>query len=378
MVKTPRLDRLANEWVGLEHFYVSPVCTPTWASLMTGRYNYRTRAIDTFLGRAMMHPDEVTIAEMLAQAGYRTGIFGKWHLGDCYPMPRPLIRVFRSRWSFRGRSAQAADPPGGNSYFDPTLAQRPQRSSGYCSDVYTDAAIAFIGKNRERPLFVYLPFNCPHGPFQIDDKYADPYRQQDLSENRFRGPGQPVGQISAPDMARVYGMETNLDDNVGRLLDKLDEWKLADNTIVILLTDNGPATPRYRSGLRGLKGTVYEGGTRTACVIRGPGVKRPGGKLFTVAAHIDWTPTILEACGVAPPKEVKFDGRSLWRQLQGDDSQPWPERKICLQWHRGDVPEMFRVQHSRGTLQARAGIRRARETSRRAGRSRKGESGPVR
>src|SRR5262245_2707587 len=165
-IRTPHLDQLARQSVQLTYFYVSPVCSPTRSSLMTGRYNYRTGVVDTFLGRSLMYPDEVTLAEMLGAAGYRTGIFGKWHLGDNYPM-RPIDQGFQEALVLRGGGiGQPSDPPGGSSYFDPVLQHngRQEKKAGYCSDVYTDAALEFIKAGSDRPFFVYLPFNCPHAP----------------------------------------------------------------------------------------------------------------------------------------------------------------------------------------------------------------------
>ena len=186
IIKTPHLDRFARESVEVESFYVSPVCAPTRASLMTGRYNYRTGVTDTFMGRAMMHADEVTIAEMLREAGYRTGIFGKWHLGDCYPM-RPGDQGFEESLVHTGGGlCQPAGPPD-NSYFDPSLLHNGNRvkTKGYCSDVYTDAAMEFIAKHRAEPLFIYLPYNCPHSPYQIAEEYYKPYEALNMKPEDF-------------------------------------------------------------------------------------------------------------------------------------------------------------------------------------------------
>src|SRR4051794_20331584 len=156
-IKTPNIDKFGRQSTRFRNFYVSPVCSPTRSSLLTGRYNYRTGVVDTFIGRSMMHPDEVTLAELLAAAGYRTGIFGKWHLGDCYPM-RAIDQGFQEALIIRGGGiAQPSDPPGGSSYFDPVLQHNGKqvRKMGYCSDVFTDAAIEFMAKNRDRPFFCY-------------------------------------------------------------------------------------------------------------------------------------------------------------------------------------------------------------------------------
>jgi arylsulfatase A-like enzyme len=345
IIRTPHLDRLAQQGVQLTSFYVMPVCSPTRACLLTGRYNYRTGVVDTFLGRSLMHPDEVTLAELLGAAGYRTGIFGKWHLGDNYPM-RPIDQGFQEALVLKGGGiGQPSDPPGGSSYFDPILQHngKPEKTKGYCSDVFTDAAIRFIEQQREQPFFVYLAFNAPHAPLQVPDRYYEPYRKRNLKVEDFPAVGHPIGGKFDPDVtARVYGMVTNIDDNLGRLFARLDELKLADDTIVIFLTDNGPQQPRYNSGLRGLKGSVYDGGIRVPCFIRWPGRFAAGRAIDRVAAHIDLTPTLLDACGVAPPKGVPLDGRSLLPLLKGEGGD-WPDRTIYIQWHRGDEPELYRA-----------------------------------
>jgi len=344
-IRTPNLDRLGRESTRFERFYVSPVCTPTRACLMTGRYNYRTRAIDTAFGRAMMDPAETTLAEMLAPAGYRTAIFGKWHLGDNYPM-RPIDQGFEEALVHRGGGlGQAADVPGGGSYFNPILQHngRPERTQGYCSDVYTNAAIDYLSRSDSRPFFVYLAFNCPHSPLEVAEKDYQPYTQMDLSEDQFPKKGHPLPRgASKETTARVYGMVTNIDDNLGRLFAHLDEQKLTENTIVVFLTDNGPAEVRYNSGMLDRKTSVHEGGIRVPCFVRWPGHFAAGRVIDRIAAHIDLTPTLLDACGVKGPEGVSFDGRSLLPLLEGK-ADAWPDRTLFAQWHRGDVPELYRA-----------------------------------
>lgn len=342
-IKTPRLDALARDSVRFRTFYVSPVCSPTRSSLMTGRYNYRTGIVDTFRGRSMMHPGEVTLAEMLGPAGYRTGIFGKWHLGDHAPS-RPIDQGFQEALVHRGGGiGQPSDPPG-NSYFDPILMHngKEEKTRGYCSDVYTDAAIRFIESEPGRPFFVYLAFNAPHEPLQVPDRDLQPY----LGLTPYRGEpgvGHPLPeQLPVETTAKVYAMVSNIDANVGRLLDRLDSLGLARDTIVVFLTDNGPQQPRYNAGMLDRKGNVHEGGIRVPCFIRWPGTLEPGRVVEKAAAHIDLAPTLLEACAVARPEKVAFDGRSLLPLLKGQ-AVDWPDRTLYFQWHRGDVPEIHRA-----------------------------------
>lgn len=326
-IRTPNLDALAKQSFRFESFHVSPVCSPTRSSLLTGRYNYRTGVVDTYIGRSMMHADELTLAELLGSAGYRTGIFGKWHLGDNYPL-RAQDQGFQETLTIRGGGiGQPSDPPGGDHYTDATMVRggKPVKTKGYCSDVFTDAVIDFVAAQKGKPFFAYVPFNAPHSPLEVPESYLKPYRDAGL-----------------PDVtARVYAMVTNIDDNVGRLLKKLDELQLADDTVVIFLTDNGPQQERYNAGMRAHKGTVFEGGIRVPFFLRWPALRKEPRVVKELMAHIDVTPSLLDACGVAPPKDRKIDGRSFLPLLK-DEKAAWPEREIFAQWHRGDVPEMGR------------------------------------
>lgn len=351
VLKTPNLDQFARQSVELEQFYVCPVCSPTRSSLMTGRYNYRTGIVDTFLGRSLMFADEVTVAETLSAAGYRTGIFGKWHLGDNYPM-RAMDQGFQESLVIKGGGlGQPSDPPGGGNYLNPILMHngKLKQSHGYCSDVYTDAAMQFIEDTQHQPFFVYLPYNAPHTPLEAPEKEYAAYRQVDLSSGQFPKFGYPPEgkPMTEDEMARLYGMVENIDTNFGRLMQKLDDLQLTNNTIVIFLTDNGPQQPRYNGGLRGRKASVYEGGIRVPCYVRWPARLPAGQKRSIPAAHIDLAPTLLEACRATPPADVKFDGRSLIRVLEGK-TEDWTERTLFFQWHRGDEPQRNRAFAARG------------------------------
>jgi arylsulfatase A-like enzyme len=350
LIRTPHIDRLAAESVALTNFHVMPVCSPTRACLMTGRYNYRTGVVDTFLGRSLMHPDETTLAQMLAAGGYRTGIFGKWHLGDNYPM-RAMDKGFQETLVLNGGGlAQPGDPPDPvderGAYFNATLRHNGawEKTNGYVSDVITTAAMQFIQKRSDRPFFVYLPFNCPHAPHQVPDAYRQHYPERDFSPANFPKQGHPMAvKHDADDLARVYGMIENIDDNVGRLLAKLDELKLADNTIVIVFSDNGCQQHNgYNAGFRGWKGTPFEGGIHQFCFVRWPAQLKAGRRVDRVAAVFDLAPTLIDCCGVPKPERVKFDGLSLAPLLRG---QPvaWPDRTLFFQWHRGDAPERWRA-----------------------------------
>jgi arylsulfatase A-like enzyme len=349
VIRTPHIDRLAAGSASLVNFHVTPVCSPTRAGLMTGRYAYRTGVTDTFLGRSLIDPDEVTLAKMLQDRGYRTGIFGKWHLGDNYPR-RAMDQGFQESLVLNGGGlAQPGDPPGPvderGAYFNATLSHNGNwvRTKGYVSDVITDAAVEFIEEQRKQPFFVYLAFNCPHSPHQVPDEYRRHYPPQVFNSTNFLSGGHPTSADNKPDvLARVYGMVENIDDNVGRLLAKLDALKLADDTIVVFLSDNGAQRHNgFNGGLRGWKGTPYEGGIHQFCFIRWPSQLKAGLNVEHITSHIDLAPTLLEMCDIAKPRRVKFDGRSLAPLLRGEIVN-WPDRTLVAQWHRGDIPERYR------------------------------------
>jgi arylsulfatase/arylsulfatase A len=339
IVETPNMDRIAIEGAWLKQFYVSPVCTPTRAHLMTGRYAYRTKAIDTYLGRAVMEPDEFTVAEALREAGYVTGIFGKWHLGDYYPT-RAIDQGFEEAVIHLGGGLrQPANPPEGERYHDPILFHNgePKRYEGFCTDIYFDEAAKYIETKAkaDEPFFIYLPTNAPHGPFDepptrgLYEEFLEKVPDDRRKETR----------------AAFYSMIKNVDDNMGRLLAKLEEVGIDDNTIVIFLTDNGPAGGGSAGPFRGSKGNVYEGGIRTVCFVRWPASIEAGSEVAFTTAHIDLMPTILDFCGVAIPEENPLDGRSV-RPLIAEKgvtkAMGWEDRHLFLQWHRGNEPERYR------------------------------------
>ena len=327
-LRTPNMDRVAAEGIRFDQFHVNPVCSPTRASLMTGRYYYRTGVVDTYLGRSMMWSDEVTLPEMLRAAGYRTGIFGKWHLGDHRPL-RPQDQGFEETLIHHGGGiGQPSDPPGGDHYFDATLFRNGGafKSKGYCTDVFFDATMDFVARHRNEPFFAYLATNAPHGPLEIDPKYVEPFTAAGLDANT----------------AKCYGMIRNLDENMGRLLAKLDELQIARNTIFIFMTDNGPQWNRYNAGMRDRKESVYEGGIRVPFFVRWPERIAAGVVDRHLAAHIDILPTLVEACGAAVPRNVKIDGRSLVPLLSGgSSSKAWADRTLFFQWHRGDRGRLY-------------------------------------
>jgi len=326
-INTPVMDRLAADGARFERFFVSPVCAPTRASLLTGRYHLRTGTHGVTRGYENMRSEEVTIAEALKQAGYATGCFGKWHNGAHCPY-NPNGQGFDEFLGFCSGHW--------NNYFDTTLEHngRLVKTKGYITDVLTDAAVRFIEKNKDRPFFCYVPYNAPHSPFQVPDKYFDKYKARGLDDK----------------LACVYGMCENIDDNLGRILKRLDELKLSDNTIVLFLTDNGPNSARYNGGMKGRKGSVHEGGVRVPLFIRWPGHIKRGANITQITAHIDIFATIIELCGAAMPKTLPLDGVSLVPLLKGETAG-WPDRMIFTfrspRRQTGEVPGSVRTQRWR-------------------------------
>jgi len=335
-VRTPNLDRLHAQSTRLTQYRSGPVCTPARASLMTGRDAYRTRAIDTYCGRSIMDPGEVTLAEVLRDAGYATGISGKWHLGDCHPT-RAIDRGFDHALVHNGGGLCQPANWGRNDYFSPDLMRNGElvASQGYCTDIFTDDALGFIEAHKDAPFFCYLATNAPHVPLLVDEKWCARYREMDLPEN----------------FIKLYGMVENIDDNVGRVLDKLDELNIAADTLVIFSSDHGPCGGardpkqgnRWNGGLRSHKGTPYDGGLRVPFLIRWPGVFEAGKDIDRIAGPIDVMPTLANLCGATLPDDRAIDGVDLAPLLRGDTaSTQWPKRQLFYQWHRGDRPVAFR------------------------------------
>jgi len=346
-VKTPVIDKFANENIRFNNFYVSPVCAPTRSSLMTGRFSLRTGIRDTYNGGATMATTEITIAEMLKKAGYKSGIFGKWHLGDNYPS-RPNDQGFdESVIHLSGGMGQVGDITTyykrDKSYFDPILWHNGKAKSynGYCTDIFTEQAIHFIEKNRQKPFFCYLAFNAPHTPLQVPDKYYQIYKDIDPSSG-FENDERPFVEMTErnkEDARKVYAMVTNIDDNVGKLFRKLDELNIAENTLVIFMTDNGPQQERYIAGMRGKKGSVFRGGVRIPFFIRYPVLFNGEKEIETTAAHIDILPTLSEICGVELPADRKIDEKSLVPLIK-DEQIDWADRSLFFYWTRR-YPELY-------------------------------------
>jgi arylsulfatase A-like enzyme len=331
--KTPQIDRFHAASARLTDFHVDPTCSPTRSALLTGRYSSRTGVWHTIMGRSILPRDEVTMAETFAGSGYRTGIFGKWHLGDNFPY-RAQDRGFQESLVFGGGAIGNLPDYWGNDYFDDTYCRngRWEKYSGYCQDVFFKAAIDFMAAAAGHPFFCYLPTNVPHWPHNVAEEYVRPYR----------------GVV--PDRrATLYGMIANLDENVGRILGFLRDSGLENDTIVVFTSDNGTGfgaefdsdgfvTGGFNAGMRGDKSSAYEGGHRVPCFIRWLAGGIGGGHdVNELTAHFDLLPTLLGLCGLDRAEGGPLDGRSLEPLLRPDRGR-WTERTLFVHNQRADEP----------------------------------------
>lgn len=306
IIKTPRQDQLAAEGARLDHFFVSPVCAPTRASLLTGRYSLRTGVHGVTRGYENMRSEEITLAEVLQPAGYATGCFGKWHNGRHAPN-HPNGQGFEEFIGFCGGHW--------NTYFDAPLQHNGSKftSQGYIADAITDAALAFMKREQgKRPWFCYVAYNTPHSPWRMPDKYWEMYDGLQLDAKAHS----------------AYAMVSNLDWNLGRLLDALEGLNATRDTVVIFLSDNGANSDRYNAGMKGRKASVDEGGTRVPCFIRWPGRIKAGTRIQPIAFHLDILPTLGELCHVELDEghRSRLDGRSLVPLLMPSSDTNWPDR----------------------------------------------------
>ena len=319
IIKTPHIDNLYQESTHLTNFHVGPTCAPTRAGLMTGRYANSTGVWHTVGGWSLLRENEKTMANMFAEAGYKTGGFGKWHLGDNHPF-RPENRGFQETVMHGGGGVQQTPDYWNNTYFNDTYFHngKPQKYEGYCTDVFFNEAINFITTNKDQPFFCYLAPNAPHGPYNVPPEYYNIYK--DLADD-----------VLNDTQKRFYGMITNIDDNLGKLREKLLELKIADNTILIFMTDNGTSAGYYNkkgkitgfnANMRGTKGSEYEGGHRVPFFIhwKNGEITTPE-DINTLTAQLDIMPTLADLCGIDLPKNHRpLDGQSLVPLLRGKDT----------------------------------------------------------
>ncbi|MBK1879813.1 arylsulfatase [Pelagicoccus mobilis] len=322
-LKTPHLDTFYEESIRLTDFHVSPLCTPTRAAIMTGRYPINNGTWATFKGRDALLEGTKTMADLFKKNGYTTGLFGKWHLGDNYPV-RPTDSGFDVAVHHLAGGVGELSDYWGNSYFDDVyyVNNEAKQFEGYCTDVFFEEAMKFIKKNKNKPFFAYIPTNAPHDPLIVAEKYAAPYRHLE---------GDKI--ISA----ELYGMIANIDENFGKFRTFLKKEKLENNTILIFMSDNGSrfgyapdGSLGFNAGFRGIKGNNLEGGHRVPFFIQWPDGKIEGGKdIEELAAHVDLLPTLAKLCGFAVPQEMPIDGVDVSSLLLQENAK-LPKRTVFL------------------------------------------------
>ena len=341
ILKTPNIDRFYAQSVRLTNYHVGPTCAPTRAGLLTGHYANSTGVWHTIGGRSLLRKDEISMADFFARAGYATGIFGKWHLGDNYPY-RPQDRGFQEVVVHAGGGIGNTADYWGNNYFDDTYwtGDDYRAYSGYCTDIWFNEGLNFIERHKDEPFFCYIPTNAPHSPHLVAPEYSNAY----------------LAETPDAERAKFYGMITNIDENFGILRQKLDEWDLAENTILIFMTDNGSAggvevdtdhfvTDGFNAGMRGKKNSEYDGGHRVPFFLHWPAAGLDQAHdVAAITANVDILPTLLDLCGVADWQQHDFDGRSLAPLLPTAtaDSTPWPDRAMVTDSQRVAHPQKWR------------------------------------
>lgn len=332
-IKTPNIDKFYNDSLHFTDYHVAPLCAPSRGAIFSGRRPLRNGVFATCWGRSILHEGETTVAEVFRDNGYATGLFGKWHLGDNYPY-RPQDRGFQEVVAHKGGGVGQTPDFWGNSYFDDVYFKngKPTKYDGYCTDVWFDVAEKFIKSHKDEPFFACITTNAPHSPYLVSEKYTAPYRNND--------------NIVHPEF---YGMISSIDENFAKLREKLSEWDLEDNTILIFMTDNGSSggcetdkqenvTRGYNASMRGKKASYYDGGHRVPFFIRWPKGGLVGGKdIDYTSFHVDFFPTMVDLCSIKMPN-LKLDGISLKPALNGQPEKLPKERMEFMQFHQAPTP----------------------------------------
>ena len=329
VLKTPNLDALHRESLRLTDYHVSPTCSPTRSAFLTGHWTNRTGVWHTIMGRSMLRKNEVTMGKIFKDAGYATGMFGKWHLGDNYPF-RPEDRGYTEVMRHGGGGVGQTPDYWDNAYFDGSYWHNgtPEAVKGFCTDVFFDYAKRFIKSQKEagKPFLAYIATNAPHGPMHSPEEFSQPYTDNGVG------------------VANFYGMIANIDKNVGDLRSFLAKEGLAENTIFIFTTDNGTSSGSkvFNAGMRGQKGSEYDGGHRVPLFLRWPaGGLDEARDVKPLTAHVDVVPTLIDLCGIASPKGVRFDGTSI-RALLENNAADWPDRILVTDSQRVKDPIKWR------------------------------------
>ena len=317
-LKTPNIDSLGRQGASFDRFFVCPLCAPTRAEFLTGRYHLRSNVFGVTQGKERMSLEEKTVADMFRAAGYATALFGKWHNGSQYPY-HPTGRGFQEFFGFTSGHW-------GN-YVDPVLEDNGKmvKEKGYIADILTDKALQYIERNKEKPFFCYLALNLPHSPWQVPDEYWNRFADAPITLLGRSGEKETLPQTRC-----ALAMCENIDWNVGRLLKKLDELNLDKNTIVIYFSDNGPNSDRWNGDMKGRKGTVDEGGVRVPFFIRWNGTIPAGTTVSPIAGGIDLLPTLAALAKIKPVGTLPLDGIDVSPLLFGK-RENWPNRTIVSQ-----------------------------------------------
>lgn len=319
-LNTPNIDRIGLEGAQLNRFYVSPVCSPTRAEFLTGRYHARMGVYHTSAGGERMDLDETTIAEVFRAAGYATGAFGKWHNGMQYPY-HPNARGFDEFYGF-------CSGHWGN-YFSPPLEHNGKivQGQGYIIDDLTDRAIDFIRQKADQPFFLYIPYNTPHTPAMAPAEYWDRMKEKELIQLADSGLDEDIQHTKA-----ALAMCENIDWNVGRILDQLAQQGIEENTIILYFSDNGPNGYRWNNGLKGRKGMIDEGGVRSPLLIRYPNKIPAGITVNTLSGAVDLLPTLVDLAQIKHNISKPLDGQSISSILVQNSDEPWPDRYLFSSW----------------------------------------------
>ncbi len=327
ILKTPEIDELYAESVRLKDYHVAPTCSPTRCAFLTGHWTNRTGVWHTIMGRSMLRENEVTMGQVFKDAGYATGMFGKWHLGDNYPY-RPEDRGYTEVLRHGGGGVGQTPDYWDNAYFDGHYWHNgtPEAVKGFCTDVFFDYAKKFIKSSKDagQPFLAYVATNAPHGPMHAPEESAAAY-----------------AGVKDVGLQNFYGMIANIDDNVGKMRAFLDAEGLTDNTIFIFTTDNGSSSgwKTFNAGMRAGKGSEYDGGHRVPFFAHWPNGKLTGGRdIEPITAHVDVLPTLIDLCDIAPPAGVKFDGVSLAPLLNADSAVEWMDRILVTDSQRVKDP----------------------------------------
>lgn len=318
-IETPNIDKLAATGITFDRFYVCAVCSPTRAELLTGRYHVRSGVWSTSAGGERMDTDETTIGEVFKKAGYQTAAYGKWHNGMQAPY-HPNSRGFDDFYGF-------CSGHWGN-YYSPMLEHNGEivQGDGFVIDDFTRHGIDFIEKNKDKPFLLYLPYNTPHSPMQVPEKYWNKYKNMEL--NAFH---RDKEKEDIPFTRAALAMCENIDWNVGRIVNKVEELGLLENTIIMYLSDNGPNSWRWNGGMKGRKGSIDEGGVRSPMIINWQGRLEAGKRIREIAGGIDLLPTLADFAGIKLNPEKPLDGRSI-KSILTDENPIWEDRIIVNHW----------------------------------------------